>query len=142
MPLSAAVGFLVSDYQKGQGSVSVYNIPSLSPTLFKKKTIVSLRALKTNWLLQNGGQKYSCVCMCVCVCVSTCMWWGIEPKNRFLQEEPSQLQFWTRFKCSPLVYISTSVAHGSTPKRLDLGRHRVCMCTISYVSWNFKVNIG
>lgn len=94
MPLSAAVGFLVSDYQKGQGSVSVYNIPSLSPTLFKKtKTIVPLRALKTNWLLQIGGQKYSCVCMCVCVCVRTCMWWGIEPNNQFLQEEPSQLQF-------------------------------------------------
>lgn len=68
MPLSAAVGFLVSDYQKGQGSVSVYNIPSLSPTLFKKtKTIVPLRALKTNWLLQTWGQKYSCVCMCVYV---------------------------------------------------------------------------
>lgn len=67
MPLSAAVGFLVSDYQKGQGSVSVYNIPSLSPTLFKKtKTIVPLRALKTNWLLKIGG-KNTVVCVCVCM---------------------------------------------------------------------------
>lgn len=73
MPLSAAVGFLVSDYQKGQGSVSVYNIPSLSPTLFKKKkTIVPLRALKTNWLLQTGGAKIQ-LCMYVCVRVCTYM---------------------------------------------------------------------